>query len=541
MLFNSYPFLFVFLPLTMLGFHLLGRYGRRPVIAWLGLASVYFYAVWNLPFVLLLVGSILVNYIVALAIGSAPEESRRRKRLLFIGVTLNLFTLFYFKYLFKTLLLIKALHIAPNLHPHPVLLPIGISFFTFTQISYLVDLAQGQAERQDLLSYLLFVTFFPHLIIGPILHHKEMMPQFGKIRPEDDATNLDQALTPVPPSRRFALKPADVSLGLTWFLMGLAKKVLIADSLSSTADKAFSHAGSLTATSALTGLVVYSMQLYFDFSGYSDMALGLARIFSIRFPLNFDSPFKATSVTEYWQRWHMTLTRYITLYLYNPILIGVQRRRIASGRKISRKALATPAGFTAMVAYPTIVTMTLTGLWHGAGLQFIVFGLIHGVYLTANQAWRHFRQRIHNAPAPVPPKGLLRLAMMIGVYAQVCFALVFFHAPSMSAALGFLRDLAGVNGIGTFGSLLEGSLAFALFPIVWFMPNTQQILGQEISTEMPQPGPAAPTTIAHEQAPSLFARIRWYPSLGWGLLMAVLFFAVLVRLDPHATFLYFQF
>ncbi len=135
------------------------------------------------------------------------------------------------------------------------------------------------------------------------------------------------------------------------------------------------------------------MQLYFDFSGYSDMALGLARMFSIRFPLNFDSPYKATSVTEYWQRWHMTLTRYITLYLYNPLLLSVQRRRIASGKKISRKALATSGGFTAMVAYPTMFTMLLTGIWHGAGLQFVVFGLIHGVYLTANQAWRHFRQR----------------------------------------------------------------------------------------------------------------------------------------------------
>ena len=541
MLFNSYRFLFLFLPVTMLGFHLLGRYGRRPVIAWLGLASVYFYSVWNVPFVLLLVGSILVNYIVAWGIGTAPEESTRRKHLLVLGVILNLLTLFYFKYLFKTLLLIKGLHLAPDLHPHPILLPIGISFFTFTQISYLVDLAQGQAERQDFLSYLLFVTFFPHLIIGPILHHKEMMPQFGKVRPEDDATNLDQALTPVPPSRRFALKPADVSLGLTWFLMGLAKKVLIADNLSQTADKAFSHAGSLTLTSAVTGLVVYSMQLYFDFSGYSDMALGLARVFSIRFPLNFDSPFKATSVTEYWQRWHMTLTRYITLYLYNPILMGVQRRRIASGLKVSRKALATPAGFGAMVAYPTVVTMILTGLWHGAGLQFIIFGLIHGVYLTANQAWRHFRQRIHNAPTPVPPTGLTRLSMMLGVYVQVCFALVFFHASSLHAALSFLHDLGGAHGVGRFGSLLEGSLAFALFPVVWFMPNTQQILGQESSAAMPLPGPGAPTTMAHEQAPSLFPQIRWSPSLAWGLFMAALFFAVLVNLNPNATFLYFQF
>ena len=545
MLFNSQPFLFLFLPITMLGYHLLGRYGRRPVIAWLALASVYFYAVWNPIFVLFLLGSIAVNYLAALFIARAPDDSPHRRHLLYLGVTLNLLALFYFKYLYKTLLL---LHL-PHVHPHPILLPLGISFFTFTQISYLVDLAQGQAERQDFLSYLLFVTFFPHLIAGPILHHKEMMPQFGKLRPEEEAHTLGgqlaQALTPVPPARRFALRAPDVSLGLTWFLLGLAKKVLIADRLSTKADLAFAHAGSLTSFSALTGVVIYSMQLYFDFSGYSDMALGLARIFSIRFPLNFDSPYKATSVTEYWQRWHMTLTRYITLYLYNPLLLAVQRYRLRTGRKISRKALATPAGFTAMVAYPTVLTMLLTGLWHGAGIQFLLFGLIHGIYLTANQAWRHFRQRIHNAPAPAPPTGPLRLALMLGVYLQVTFALIFFRSASLPAAISLLKDLAGAHGLGDVGSLLDGSLAFALFPVVWFMPNTQQILGQESATARttvgPPTGPEAASTIAHEQAPTLFPRLRWRPTLGWSLFMAALLFAVLVELDPNATFLYFQF
>ena len=538
MLFNSQPFLFLFLPIAMLGFHLLGRYGRRPVIAWLGCISVFFYAVWNPVFVYFLLASIVVNYLVARLIARFPEESASRKRLLFAGVSLNLLALFYYKYLYKTLLLLTSLHLhsLAHLNPHPVLLPLGISFFTFTQISYLVDLAQGQAERQDFLSYLLFVTFFPHLIAGPILHHKEMMPQFGPV-PKQHHTGPAEPQ----PVRRFALKTQDVALGLTWFLMGLAKKVLIADQLAGKADAAFAHAGSLTVFSAVTGVVIYSMQLYFDFSGYSDMALGLARIFSIRFPLNFDSPYKATSVTEYWQRWHMTLTRYITLYLYNPLLLAVQRRRMASGKKISRKALATPAGFTSMVAYPTVLTMLLTGLWHGAGVQFLLFGLIHGIYLTANQAWRHFRQRIHNAPAPAPPTGFKRLAFMIGVYLQVSFALIFFRSTSMGAAWALLRDLGGAHGLGNIGGLLEGSLAFALFPIVWFMPNTQQILGQERATEAPIPGPAAPTTISHEQAPTFFPSLRWRPTIAWGLLMAGLFFAVLVELEPNATFLYFQF
>ncbi len=472
----------------------------------------------------------------AWAIASSPEDSALRRRLLFLGVTLNLLALFYFKYLYKTLLLLKALHLA-SVHPHPILLPIGISFFTFTQISYLVDLAQGQAERQDFLSYLLFVTFFPHLIAGPILHHKEMMPQFGRIRPEDDAHSIDEALTPVAPARRFALKSEDVSLGLTWFLMGLAKKVLIADKLAPTADIAFSHAGSLTAASAWTGVIVYSMQIYFDFSGYSDMALGLARIFSIRFPLNFDSPYKATSVTEYWQRWHITLTRYITLYLYNPLLLGVQRRRTNAGRKVSRKALATFGGFTSMVAYPTLITMLLTGMWHGAGLQFLIFGFIHGIYLTANQAWRHFRPREYSAP----PTGALRFAMMIGVYLQVTFALIFFRADSLHAAIAMLHNMVGSHGFGPLGALLDGALAFALFPVVWFLPNTQQILGQEpVRSFRPQLSPSAsfPTP---EVTPALFSRLRWTPNIRWAVLMAVVFFAVLANLDSSTSFLYFQF
>ena len=178
MLFNSFHFLFLFLPLTMLGYHLLGRLGARAVIAWLALMSVVFYGVWNRFFVLFLLGSILVNYLVALWISALPVDDRQRKAILALGVALNLLALFRFKYLYKAALLLNGLHLG-TLHPHPVLLPLGISFFTFTQISYLVDLAEGQAERQDLLSYLLFVTFFPHLIAGPILHHKEMMPQFA--------------------------------------------------------------------------------------------------------------------------------------------------------------------------------------------------------------------------------------------------------------------------------------------------------------------------------------------------------------------------
>jgi alginate O-acetyltransferase complex protein AlgI len=522
MLFNSLRFIFLFLPITMIGFHLLGRYGRRPVIAWLGLMSLVFYAAWNRVYVLLLVGSIVVNYLVARLIAASPDGSTRRKQLLVLGVGLNLLALFYFKYCFKFLLTLGAARLI-HADLRPILLPLGVSFFTFTQISYLVDLAQDQAEVQDFLSYLLFVTFFPHLIAGPILHHSEMMPQFS------GGTG-----------RRFGLDPDDVAVGSTWFLMGLAKKVLIADKLAPTADIAFGNAGSLSAASAWVGLIAYTMQLYFDFSGYSDMALGLARMFSIRFPLNFDSPYKATSVTEYWQRWHMTLTRYITQYLYNPILMAIQRHRLAGGGGSSRKAIATFSGFATIVAFPTMVTMLLTGIWHGAGLQFVLFGVIHGVYLMANQAWRHFRPRPKGSPAPEKPAGAARLAMMIGVYLQVAFALIFFRSESLGAAVRLLADMFGRHGIGDMEQLLAGSLAFALFPVVWFFPNTQQILGQETG---PHGAPASVGTphVNPPPAPTLLPCLRWRPNTAWLLLMVAIFFASLANLDPHAQFLYFQF
>lgn len=506
MLFNSYRFLFGFLPLAILGFQWLGRYGRTAVIGWLTLCSLVFYAAWNPVLLLFLIGSILLNFATAYLIARAPEASPRRQVMLWSGIVLNLLPLFYFKYLFKFLVVFSHLHHGGIL-PARILLPLGISFFTFTQISYLVDLAQGQAERQDLLSYALFVTFFPHLIAGPILHHREMMPQFA-------------------PGRRFRLVGDDVALGLTWFLLGLGKKVLIADQLSSGADLAFRSAGTQTAATAWAGLVLYTMQLYFDFSGYSDMAIGLARIFSIRFPLNFDSPFKATSITEFWQRWHITLTRYVTLYLYNPILLQVQRRRLAAGKKVSRKTLATPAGFAAMVAFPTLLTMLLTGIWHGAGLQFLLFGLLHGVYLTANQAWRHFRQRAKEG-ATAEPTETARLLMRTGVFLQVALALVFFRADSLQSSFAMLRDLFGAHGFGSFGSLLDGGWAFALLPVVWFLPNTQQILREEPATT------AAPVL--------LLRQLHWEPNLRWGLVIAVLFFAVLANLGKPASFLYFQF
>jgi alginate O-acetyltransferase complex protein AlgI len=243
-------------------------------------------------------------------------------------------------------------------------LPLGISFFSFTQIGFLVDCRQGQAREPSLLNYALFVSFFPHLIAGPILHHREIMPQFA-----DPAT--------------WRLRGENIAVGSAIFLIGLLKKTLLADPLAPIASAGYADPAALTLFPAWHAALAYSLQLYFDFSGYSDMAIGLARLFNLRFPLNFNSPYQAQSIIDYWQRWHMTLTRWLMMYLYNPLALHMTRNRVRRGLPVDRNARTSLRGFVSMVALPTMVTIGLAGLWHGSAFTFVVFGLLHGVYLLA--------------------------------------------------------------------------------------------------------------------------------------------------------------
>ena len=262
------------------------------------------------------------------------------------------------------------------------------------------------------------------------------------------------------------------------------------------------------------------MQLYFDFSGYSDMAIGLARMFSIRFPFNFNSPYKASSVIEFWSRWHMTLTRYITLYLYTPISMSVSRRRLAAGKKITPMASRTPEGFITMVAYPTMTSMFFVGVWHGAGLQFMIFGLIHGITMTLEHAWSLFRRMKPSQGLAIHALSVLR----VNVIAMIAF--IFFRAASTRVALALLKAMAGLNG-HVAGHVDRASLmALVLLPVVWFMPNTQQILGETETGKDPDPAPLG---------------LRWKLSAAWALVMALTFFLGLVYMSSGSTFLYFQF
>lgn len=536
LLFNSYIFLFAFLPIALGGFFAVGRWGRRPAGMWLVVASFVFYGWWNPVFCLFLATSIVANFVTSRLIGRLEGRPRWQFRVLLLGVAANLSVLCYFKYLTWLAGLIDgAFH--TGWVPGGILLPLGISFFTFTQIGYLVDCAAGVARDRDPLNYALFVTFFPHLIAGPILHNQDIMPQFA--RPET-----------------YRWCSTNVMVGVGIFVVGLLKKTLLADPASVGVAEAFAHPDALPLFAAWQTALSYSLQLYFDFSGYSDMAIGLARMFNVTFPLNFDSPYKARSVIEYWQRWHMTLTRFLTQYIYTPIAIGAMRRRREAKLRIDRTAQRTMSGFSQMIAWPIVATMTLAGIWHGSGAQFLVFGLLHAFYLCVNHLCRVLFGAPNKSPSfRIPRIGLTYLCVLVGS--------VFFRAPSVGAAMSLLQGMIGLHGaseglpvsdvvlVGAAGPIFSGLAAtgivrivtgwadlaqllqtlawfVALYSIVWLAPNTQQIFANY-----------APALGDIEARPGRFPRfsanVPWAIALGFGAALAVL------SLGGSSEFLYFQF
>jgi D-alanyl-lipoteichoic acid acyltransferase DltB (MBOAT superfamily) len=515
MIFSSNPFLFLFLPAALIGYQILGRFGRVAVFSWLSFVSLFFYGYWNPKYLFVLLGSIALNFLASRLI--ARCESDRRKTAWLVGaIAANLGLLVWFKYLFPLLGYFHGIGWLGRDFGR-VVLPLGISFFTFTQIAYLVDLSQGMAESQGLLSYVLFVTFFPHLIAGPIIHHSEMMPQFTA-------------------QRHNGLRADDLAVGTTWFLMGLCKKVLLADSFGPIADAVYANPHAFGAQASWIGVLSYAVQLYFDFSGYSDMAVGLARMFSLTFPMNFNSPYKASNIIDFWQRFHMTLTRYLNLYLYTPVALSVTRRRMRAGQKVSKKAQRTLVGFVQMIGFPILLTMFLAGIWHGAGLQFMIFGALHGLYLSANHAWRTF----------VPEESWLQrlLPLPVGVlitFLGVVVGDIFFRAESSRSAFYLLGSMLGRHGgagLSAFADLptpsrLVSSSAHAwlvmalVFTVIWALPNTQEILGQ---------------VEENERTPSIgMSWLRWRPSLLWAVAMICLTAVTLTKMVTSHSFLYFQF
>jgi alginate O-acetyltransferase complex protein AlgI len=478
MLFNSIPFIGIFLPITLaVTFLLAARVSSRAAVGWLAFASVVFYGYWRIQDVPILLGSVAANYLIGRELQLRPS-----RLLLAIGVGANLLLLGYFKYLvFLTLTANVALG-DPFTVPQ-IVLPLGISFFTFQKIAYLVDSHGGVVKQRHPLDYLFFVSFFPQLIAGPITHHAEITPQLRK-----------------PGALRFNVD--DFAIGLTVFAIGLAKKVVIADRLAPIADDVFDGAAAgetLTMFDAWGGALAYALQIYFDFSGYSDMAIGLGRMVGIRLPINFASPYKAGSIIEFWSRWHVTLTRFLTSYVYNPLSLRAARTRAELGKPPLRRGRAASAGaFLQLLAIPTIVTMLLSGIWHGAGFQFILWGALHGIFLAINQAWR--LMVLPRLPWRLP-KLVSRPLSVLFTFSLVVMALVFFRSQSVGHGWDVLTAMLGTNGI-----LLPPGLAAKLSPLsvllpiqaghtdfltpnvvvslvgllaaVWFLPNTQEIMAR---------------------------------------------------------------
>lgn len=363
MLFNSLEFILLFLPIAVFGYYQLGKFSHLLAVLWLTMLSVFFYAYWSLESLPILIGSIVLNFFYGVAL--TRFMGLTKKVILILGIISNLLCLGYYKYVDFFIQNINSVNSTLGfnlLELKHLVLPIGISFFTFTQIAYLMDVYLGKVKNDRWLEYALFVTFFPHLIAGPIIHHRDVMPQFNN------------SLT-----SRFEYKK--IMEGMVLFGVGLTKKVLIADSMAVYANNFYQQISIAPSDvfSAWMGTLAYSFQLYFDFSGYSDMALGLGLLFGIVLPINFNSPYKAASIIDFWQRWHISLTKYIGEYLYNPICLRLTRIGLGRSKYIE---------FFYLFVIPTIVTFAIIGLWHGPSWSYVVFGLYHGVLISLNHAWR---------------------------------------------------------------------------------------------------------------------------------------------------------
>ncbi|NQX88205.1 MAG: MBOAT family protein [Halioglobus sp.] len=519
MLFNSYEFIFVFFPLCVFGYFVCARLlSLEAALGFLVFGSLVFYAYWEPIYLLLLLFSILFNFCVGQFLVNTKQ--RRRRGFLIFGVSVNLGLIGYFKYANFFVENVNAV-LNTSWDIGNIFLPLAISFFTFQQISYLVDAYRGKTSEYNFLHYCLFVSFFPQLIAGPIVHHKEIIPQFMR----------EDSMTP---------KWSNFAVGISIFMVGLFKKTVIADGLSDYVSPVFDSvhgAQTVDFFRAWGSALAYTFQLYFDFSGYSDMAIGAARVFGIRLPINFFSPYKSTSIIEFWRRWHMTLSRFLRDYLY----FGLGGNRKGKYRRYIN----------------LFITMLLGGLWHGAGWPFVIWGGLHGAYLMINHAWRNMVDRIgwgHTDHV------LYHAMSWVITFMAVVFAWVYFRAPTLEqgnhivlAMLGFsgfevpagilarvgpLSDILTATGVVPAfggGAVLVTNALWIVFtaPIALLMPNMAQLFSKY--DPVLYENDKVFTDIRSSQT------IRWDYNNRWALAIAVAGVAGVLTLQQVSEFLYFQF
>jgi alginate O-acetyltransferase complex protein AlgI len=466
-LFNSGEFCFIFLPVTLLLFYTAAHWHLTRLAIWiLGIASALFYLYatpivagpWGIPvppYLLLLLGSIVGNYLVGAALRQNPSRLK-----LGLGVAANLAVLGYFKY---------ANFFVHNLDRWAgmdlvwpkIFLPLGISFYTFQSIAYLADCREGKVGRHSMLDFAVFLHFFPQLIAGPIVHHREMLPQFRSLR-------------------TFVVNHRNIATGFALFTLGLAKKVLIADRFSDWVGEPFLHVAQLSVAGAWAAVLAFGFQLYFDFSGYTDMAIGLGLLFNVRYPQNFNSPYKAESLIDFWRRWHMTLSRFLRDYVYIPL----GGNRLGKGRRYVN----------------LLVTMLLGGFWHGAAWTYVIWGAWHGFFLAVNHAWE---ERGWKLP---------RLAGKILTLLVVFLGWAFFRSHNLHDALTLLGTMSGGLHPGHESPKAKELIWLATaFVVVLFAPNSWQIVS------------------------------RLKPNAVWAWIIVLLFLFAVYHFDQTTEFLYYQF
>jgi alginate O-acetyltransferase complex protein AlgI len=483
MLFNSYAFLLVYLPIVLFGFFSLAKlhltYAAR---GWLFLSSLFFYGFWDVRYLPLLISSIIFNY----GMGSwiLKEQDPKRKKIFLIGgITGDLALLFYYKY--ANFFISNLLGVSQWME---IILPLGISFFTFTQIAYLVDAYQDKVEKGDFISYGLFVTIFPHLIAGPILHHKEMIKQFSSLR-------------------MYVISWSNIAQGIVLFMIGLGKKVFIADQLMIFVKPVFDESlAPVNFIAAWLGAISYTLQLYFDFSGYSDMAVGLGLLFSLHLPINFNSPYQADSMIDFWRRWHITLSQFLRDYLY--ISLGGNRY----GKWAKMRNL--------------FITMLLGGLWHGAGWTFVLWGACHGFFLILNHLWRDLKYSMPHLLA----KTLTLLAIVV--------TWVIFRSPTIDQAANILAGMSGLHGI-----VLPEKYA-SLFPFLTSFGVIFESLPEPHFSRWQNIAMIVPLTLAVLFLPNSNHWLQKFQQrpMAWVAVPCALFlFTCILYLDEMTEFLYYQF
>lgn len=503
MAFHSFQFVLGALPLLLAGFFIAYRIGGWPTaFRYLAVASLAFYAQFGIGLLVILLVSVAANYAVGEVIRRLGERRQLATVVLLAAIAANLAALGYFKYS-NFLIDIANTMFGTGFSHAKLLLPIGISFYTFIQIGYLIEVFAGQSTRTGFANYVLFSTFFPCVTAGPLVMQGEILSQMKDRR--DTAFDAER-----------------IAVGLTLFSIGLFKKVVLADSIAPYADALFVgvEAGhGVAASTAWIGAIAYALQLYFDFSGYSDMAIGLGCVFGLRLPLNFASPFKATSISEFWRRWHITMTRFFTTYVYTPIAMKGLRWALSTKQsKLKRTLVAS--------ALPAIVTFLVAGIWHGAGWTFVIYGLIHGSAIAINLLWRDL------SPLRLPPFFGWVLTMAV-----VVSALVMFRAPDVATATTILAAMWTGATVGSSAALvtLDVRMALALIvllaTIVLLMPNSQQILSRYWVSSDPKPSDA-------EKEAGLLV---WHPTLGSATATALVSIYAIASIGATSTFLYYQF